>query len=124
MLEFELEIHNDSGEKQDIGYSGTLFRLSGDASPNGDFVHHTDRDDLTSNPKSTVKRKLCLNHLPQPGNYSFRLDLETRRGEDYKNAHGYAVYFDALPKDATSFNVVTVIISGLIGVIIGLILGS
>ena len=47
-------------------------------------------------------------------------------GGDIEVPHGREdiVYFDALPKDTTTFNVAIVIISGLIGVIIGLVLGT
>jgi len=122
MLDFKLAIYNDAEEKQDIYYSGSLFRLSGVARQSADFIKQTEGE-VEIGPKSKEEKQLHFTHLPQPGNYSLKLHVGTR-GENPQNGEGDVVYFDALPKDATAFNVVTVIISGLIGVIIGLVLGG
>ena len=123
MFELELVINNDSEVSQDINYSGKLFRLSGITHQTADPIAQAG-DNLKIDPKSKIKRKLHLTHLPQPGNYSFELDLGSKVEESWEHGQGHAVYFEALPKDATTMNVVTVIISGIIGVIIGLALGG
>lgn len=120
MLELELVIHNDFEESQDIYFGGALFRLSGVTHQTADLIEQTEGH-LTINSKSKVKQKLHIAHLPQPGNYSFRLHLGAG-GEDPQDVYGDAAYFDALPKDATVLNVVAIIISGVIGVLIGLLL--
>ena len=70
------------------------------------------------------KRKLILEtvYLPQPGNYSFELVLNDSYSDKFQ-VQRHTVSFDALPKDATMFNVYMIILSAIIGGIIGFIGG-
>jgi hypothetical protein len=119
-LKFILEIKNNSDRVHSFNYSGLLFRLSG--------VTHQSADTLISvsglveiGEKS--KRKFILEtvHLPQPGNYSFELVLNDSYSD--KRTQKQVASFDALPKDATIFNIYMVIISALVGAVIGGLVG-
>lgn len=123
MFELELQIHNDSEVSQDIQYAGQLFRLSGTTHQTADHIKQ-DEGHVQLDRNSKTKRRLHLAHLPQPGNYSFELHLGSKVDESWKHGQGHAVYFDALPKDATSFNAGIVIIASIISLIIGLIVGG
>jgi len=119
MLELQLEMNNDSQECREIHYKGILSPLFG--IPHRKTIAVAEGD-LKINPKSKIKQKLRLAHLPQPGNYSFRLELRSE-GQHPQGIAGDMVYFDALPKDASAFNVGLVIIGGISGGIIGVIIG-
>jgi len=121
-LVVNLVMHNDSNETKRVHYAARLFRLAGVAQQPADPIPPVAGGDLEINPMDKNSKILHLANLPQPGNYSLKLELSSD-GEPRQSFSGDMLYFDALPKDATTFNVATVIISGLIGVILGLVLG-
>ena len=117
LVEFDLEVHNDSEECEEIDYEGSLFRLSGITHKPADHIKQSEGS-LKIHSKSKAKHRICLTHLPQPGNYFFRLEIKTKKNAGEKIS-GDTVYFDALPKGASSFNVWVAISAGIIGGIIG-----
>jgi len=59
--------------------------------------------------------------LQEPGNYVVRLDCVENGGELLRDKD--VMYFDALPKDSSIFNVLAIVISAIIGLVTGLFLG-
>lgn len=119
-VQFDLEVHNNSGEIQNIDYTSLLFRLSANTRETADNIANVDGS-LEVNPHSKSTQRVQLEHLPQPGNYSHKLLLRNTQGHA---TDGDTVYFDALPKDSTSFTAGIVIIASVISLLIGLVIGG
>ena len=132
MLEVGLIMINASEKTQEIYYSGELFLLPEIAHATTEPIKRSEGVSVTINPNSKVKQKLQLTDLPQPGNYSLRLDLELRGREskpwDGRSAYCDILYFDALPRDASitnwTINIVMLVLGTILGGLAGWIAGS
>jgi hypothetical protein len=96
-----------------------LLRLSGVVGEK-DKVIKEGQDSFNLKVGGKLKRFWKFDYLPQPGNYlvALRLIKGTNRGE------ADLVYFDALPRDATSWSLQIAVIIGIIMLIIGGLLGK
>lgn len=123
MFELELEIINHSKEAREIDCTVRVYLLLPRISlqESGEDQKLVKGGRVTIGHSGTGKIRLRFANLPQPGNYIVRLDCkENGKSLDINRD---IMYFDALPKDGSTFNVAIIITSGLIGVVIGLIVG-
>jgi hypothetical protein len=131
-LSINIIVRNNSNEEREINFSGALS--GADFSSSGMLNDYTtDSQNVSVNPKDKIKRKLQFRSLPQPGNYSVKLNLGLLGGAEptqLGGRHGHCdiVYFDALPRDATitnwTVNILMLILGTLLGGLAGWIAGG
>lgn len=122
LLQLKLVVHNSSYEIREIRYKSDLFRLSGTTHQPADPIKCIEGH-FEIRPNSDDGQKLRIAYLPQPGNYSFKLQLVSYEKEP-KFVEGDMVYFDARARDASTLNIWMLLASAIIGGIIGYLLGS
>lgn len=117
LMKINLSITNDSDRSQHVGYKWALFRLAGSTQQRADLIKAADGD-FELDAKRTRRGILRTAYLPQPGNYCLKLCLSADK-EKKEEIEGDVLYFDALPKDATIVKVWFVVLSAIVGGIIG-----
>ncbi len=111
--------HNLSNNTKTAECGYDLFALHGVGDNKGVFIGGG-QDSFDLKAREKLRRFWGFGYLPQGGYYSVRLRLK----EGTKQGEADLVYFDALPRDATSWSLQIAVFTGIVMLIIGGLLGK
>ncbi len=114
----EVRITNNSSDSRDVNVAGHLHLLS---EKNTIKKRGNPWFELNIPPGQKRSGILEFERLQEPGNYVVRVDCAESGNELLLNKD--VMYFDALAKDSSMFNVLAIVISAFVGFAAGLISG-